>query len=122
QVHQLFEACAAERPEALALICEQTQLTYGELNLRANRLARHLIELGVGPDVLVGISVERSLDMVIGLMAVLKAGGGYVPLDPQYPQERLQAMIEDSGTCLVLTQSHVLQHLAVLAANDWVRT
>ncbi len=119
RVHQLFEIQAARQPDAPALLFADTQLSYRQLNARANRLARHLAALGVGPDVLVGIAVERGLDMIIGLLAVLKAGGGYVPLDPEYPQDRLQCMIEDSGTRLLLTQSHLLNRLA---HADSVRT
>ncbi len=115
RVHQLFEAQVAKQPCAPALLFEDRQLSYAELNTRANRLARHLVSLGVGPDVLVGIAVERGLDMIIGLLAVLKAGGGYVPLDPEYPQDRLLCMIEDSGTRLILTQSHLRERLAIPA-------
>ncbi|AMS21566.1 non-ribosomal peptide synthetase [Pseudomonas synxantha] len=113
RVHQLFEAQVAQQPSAPALLFEDRQLSYAELNARANRLARHLVRLGVGPDVLVGIAVERGLDMIIGLLAVLKAGGAYVPLDPEYPQDRLLCMIEDSGTRLMLTQSHLRERLAI---------
>ncbi|AZE60743.1 MULTISPECIES: non-ribosomal peptide synthetase [Pseudomonas fluorescens group] len=115
RVHQLFEAQVTQQPSAPALLFEDRQLTYAELNARANRLARHLVRLGVGPDVLVGIAVERGLDMIIGLLAVLKAGGAYVPLDPEYPQDRLLCMIEDSGTRLMLTQSHLRERLAIPA-------
>ncbi|MEX5344449.1 AMP-binding protein, partial [Pseudomonas sp. I2] len=83
------------------------RLSYAQLNARANRLAHRLIALGVGADVLVGIAVERSVEMVVGLLAILKAGGAYVPLDPEYPEDRLRYMIEDSGVQLLLTQSHL---------------
>jgi amino acid adenylation domain-containing protein len=92
-------------PDALAVICEQDAVTYAELNCRANRLAHHLRSLGVGPDVRVGICVERSLDMVVGMFGVLKAGGAYVPLDPSYPAERLAYMLADSAPVAVLTQA-----------------
>ncbi|MBA2930407.1 amino acid adenylation domain-containing protein [Pseudomonas sp. CCUG 57209] len=115
RVHQLFEAQVAKQPSAPALLFEDRQLSYAELNAQANRLARHLVSLGVGPDVLVGIAVERGLDMIIGLLAVLKAGGAYVPLDPEYPQDRLLCMIEDSGTQLMLTQSHLRERLKIPA-------
>ncbi|HCT6681789.1 TPA: amino acid adenylation domain-containing protein, partial [Pseudomonas aeruginosa] len=127
-VEQLFASRAAMEPERVALHFEERQLSYGELNAQANRLAHRLIELGVGPDVLVGIAVERGLEMIVSLLAVLKAGGAYVPLDPEYPQERLGYMIEDSGIALLLSQSHLLQRLpaasgiACLAldqARDW---
>ncbi|NWE79928.1 non-ribosomal peptide synthetase, partial [Pseudomonas yamanorum] len=112
-VHQLFEQQAAQAPDAVALIFEGQVLSYGELNTRANRLAHHLVARGVGPEVLVGIAVERGLDMVVGLLAVLKAGGGYVPLDPQYPVDRLLCMIEDSACVLVLTQSSLQERLPI---------
>ena len=86
------------------MVYGERALDYGELNLRANRLAHRLIELGVGPDVLVGLAAERSLEMIVGLLAILKAGGAYVPLDPRYPSDRLGYMIEDSGIRLLLTQ------------------
>ncbi|WP_057389853.1 non-ribosomal peptide synthase/polyketide synthase [Pseudomonas aeruginosa] len=110
-VEQLFASRAVMEPERVALLFEERQLSYGELNAQANRLAHRLIELGVGPDVLVGIAVERGLEMIVSLLAVLKAGGAYVPLDPEYPQERLGYMIEDSGIALLLSQSHLLQRL-----------
>ncbi|MFJ3484099.1 amino acid adenylation domain-containing protein [Pseudomonas sp. NPDC090202] len=113
--HVLFEAQTARQPDAPALLFGDTVLSYAQLNARANQLARHLRTLGIGPDVLVGIAVERGLDMIIGLLAVLKAGGGYVPLDPEYPQDRLQCMIEDSGTKLLLTHSHLVERLAIPA-------
>ncbi|MEX2073153.1 non-ribosomal peptide synthase/polyketide synthase [Pseudomonas aeruginosa] len=127
-VEQLFASRAAMEPERVALLFEERQLSYGELNAQANRLAHRLIELGVGPDVLVGIAVERGLEMIVSLLAVLKAGGAYVPLDPEYPQERLGYMIEDSGIALLLSQSHLLQRLPAAAgiaclaldqARDW---
>ncbi|MGU0690312.1 non-ribosomal peptide synthase/polyketide synthase [Pseudomonas aeruginosa] len=127
-VEQLFASRAAMEPERVALLFEERQLSYGELNAEANRLAHRLIELGVGPDVLVGIAVERGLEMIVSLLAVLKAGGAYVPLDPEYPQERLGYMIEDSGIALLLSQSHLLQRLPAAAgiaclaldqARDW---
>ncbi|WP_284386550.1 AMP-binding protein, partial [Pseudomonas putida] len=96
---------------------EQT-LSYGELNRRANQLAHKLIERGVGPDVLVGIAVERSLDMVVGLLGILKAGGAYVPLDPGYPEDRLSHMFADSGITLLLTQAHLREVLPIPAAIE----
>ena len=106
-VHQLIEARVLAQPDAPALIFAGQLLSYAELNRRANRLAHRLIEAGVGPDVLVGLAVERSIEMVVGLLAVLKAGGAYVPLDPEYPPERLAYMLEDSGVKLLLTQAHL---------------
>ncbi|MBP2875059.1 MULTISPECIES: non-ribosomal peptide synthase/polyketide synthase [Pseudomonas] len=110
-VHQLIEEQAARTPDAPALVFAQQRLNYAQLNRRANRLAHRLIEAGVGPDVLVGLAVERSIDMVVGLLAVLKAGGAYVPLDPEYPRERLAYMLDDSGVKLLLTQAHLLEQL-----------
>ncbi|WP_439899662.1 amino acid adenylation domain-containing protein [Pseudomonas reactans] len=110
-VHQLIEAQVALTPEAPALVFAAQRLSYADLNRRANRLAHRLIQAGVGPDVLVGLVVERSIEMVVGLLAVLKAGGAYVPLDPDYPPERLAYMLEDSGVKLLLTQSHLLEQL-----------
>ncbi|MGN7964339.1 condensation domain-containing protein, partial [Brucella sp. 22210] len=106
-VHELFEAQAAERPDAVALVYEEATLSYGALNARANRLAHHLISLGVGPDCLVGLCVERGFDMVVGLLAILKAGGAYVPLDPSYPAERLAYMLGDAAPVAVLTHRRV---------------
>ena len=103
-VHQLVEEQVARTPESLAVSCEGQSLSYGELNARANRLAHRLRRLGVGPGVLVGICMERSLEMVVGLLGILKAGGAYVPLDADYPPERVAFMIRDSAAPVVLTQ------------------
>ncbi|NVD98035.1 non-ribosomal peptide synthetase [Massilia sp. BJB1822] len=107
-VHCLFELQAATRPQNCALLFGEASLSYGELNVRANRLAHHLIQLGVRPESKVGIALERSFEMVVGLLAILKAGGAYVPLDPEYPAERLRYMVEDSGIGLLLTHSQLL--------------
>ncbi|MFW9080021.1 amino acid adenylation domain-containing protein [Pseudomonas sp. P2757] len=112
-LHHFIEAQAHKAPEAIAVSLGEQQLSYGELNRRANRLAHGLIARGVGADVLVGLAAERSLEMIVGLLAILKAGGAYLPLDPQYPAERLQYMIEDSGIALLLAQPGVLDHVAV---------
>lgn len=104
-IHALFEAQVAENSQSVAVICAEESLTYAELNARANRLARHLRQLGVGPDRLVGIFLERGVSMVVGLLAILKAGGGYIPLDPAYPADRLAYMLEDAAPCAVLTQN-----------------
>ncbi|HET7462343.1 MAG TPA: amino acid adenylation domain-containing protein, partial [Longimicrobium sp.] len=106
-VHELFEAHAARTPGAVALEFGGEPLTYDELNARANRLANHLRSLGVGPDVRVGICMERSLEMVVGLLGVLKAGGAYVPLDPGYPRDRLRYMVENSAPAVLLAQAAV---------------
>ena len=108
---QLFEAQAARTPEACALVFEQRQLSYGELNRLADRWACTLRAEGVGPDVLVGLCVERAPEMVIGMLAVLKAGGAYVPLDPAYPAERLAYMLADARAAVLLTQQHLLAAL-----------
>ncbi|PWB30938.1 non-ribosomal peptide synthetase [Pseudomonas sp. SDI] len=115
-VQALIEAQVERAPDAPALVLDEVELTYAELNARANQLAHRLIEAGVGPDVLVGIAAERSLDMVVGLLGVLKAGGAYVPLDPEYPEERLAYMFEDSGIRLLLTQRHLLEALPIPAS------
>jgi len=114
-LHALIEAQVERAPQAIALTLGAQQMTYRQLNSRANQLAHRLIELGVGPDVLVGLAVERSLDMLVGLLAILKAGGAYVPLDPAYPEDRLAYMIEDSGLQLLLTQTHLLPRLPLAA-------
>jgi amino acid adenylation domain-containing protein len=111
-IHQLFEAQVERTPDAIAVVFEAEQLTYGELNRRANRLAHHLRALGVGPEVLVGICLERSLEMVIGLLGILKAGGAFVPLDPAYPKERLAFMLKDAQVPVLLTQERLVAGLA----------
>jgi amino acid adenylation domain-containing protein/non-ribosomal peptide synthase protein (TIGR01720 family) len=112
-IHQAIEAQAERYPEAVAVTYDGQRLTYAELNRRANQWAHALIARGVGPDVRVGVAVERSLDMIVAILAVLKAGGAYVPLDPGYPDDRLSYMIEDSGIDLLLTQGHLLAQLPV---------
>ncbi|WP_018267991.1 non-ribosomal peptide synthetase [Methylosinus sp. LW4] len=110
-IHELFEAQAQRTPDAVAAIFGEDALTYGELNARASRLARYLIGLGVGPETIVGLCVERSLEMVVALLGVLKAGGAYLPLDPDYPAERLAYMIADASPRLVLTQERLAERL-----------
>jgi amino acid adenylation domain-containing protein/non-ribosomal peptide synthase protein (TIGR01720 family) len=107
-LHQLIQVQARRTPDAPALVFGERQLSYSQLDARSNQLAHCLREQGVGPDVLVGICVERSLELVIGLLAIHKAGGAYVPLDPEYPAERLAYMIEDSAIGLLLSQSTLL--------------
>ena len=104
-IHQIFEAQVAKTPDAIAVVFEDRQLTYNELNRRANQLAHYLTSLGVKPETLVGICVERSVEMVTALLGILKAGGAYVPLDPHFPPERLSYMLADSRVELLLTQS-----------------
>ena len=124
-IHQLFEEQVERTPNAIAVEFENQQLTYHQLNCRANQLAHYLKSLGVSADVLVGICVERSLEMVVGLLGILKAGGAYVPLDPNYPQERLAFMLEDAQVSVLLTQDSLLdrlpQHQAsqVFLDTDW---
>ncbi|MDZ7335182.1 MAG: amino acid adenylation domain-containing protein [candidate division KSB1 bacterium] len=105
-IHELFEAKVAENPEALAVVFDKEKLTYGELNARANHLAHHLQSLGVKPETIVAICVDRSIDLLVAMLGVLKAGGAYLPLDPIYPLDRLRLMIEDSGAkCLIIQKS-----------------
>ncbi|MBA5045357.1 pyoverdine non-ribosomal peptide synthetase PvdD [Pseudomonas aeruginosa] len=110
-LQQRFEEQARQRPQAVALILDEQRLSYGELNARVNRLAHCLIARGVGADVPVGLALERSLDMLVGLLAILKAGGAYLPLDPAAPEERLAHILDDSGVRLLLTQGHLLERL-----------
>ncbi|MDZ8087685.1 MAG: amino acid adenylation domain-containing protein [Nostoc sp. DedQUE12b] len=110
-IHQMFEMQVERSPQAIAVVCENTQLTYQQLNQRANQLAHHLRALGVGPEVLVGICLERSLEMIVGLLGILKAGGAYVPLDPAYPSERLAFILEDTQTPVLLTQEKLVKNL-----------
>jgi amino acid adenylation domain-containing protein len=125
-VHQLVEAQVERTPDAVAVVYEEDQLTYRELDDRANQLANYLRDLGIGPDVPVGICLERSTQMIIGLLGIMKAGGAYVPLDPEYPRERLAFMIEDSGLACVITQDSLEQSLidrgkkVVCIDRDWI--
>jgi len=114
-VQELFEEQVEKTPEATAVVSEEEELSYAELNRRANQLAHYLRELGVGPDTRVAICLERGFEMIVALLAVLKAGGAYVPLDPSYPQERLRFMIEDSAPVALLTQTHLE---GLFAASD----
>ena len=112
-IHELFEEQAEQHPDNIALIFEDEELTYKALNERANQVAHYLIAQGVKPDTLVGLCVERSLEMVIGLIGILKAGGAYVPIDPDYPEERIRYMLEDSGVNILLSQSYLCERLPV---------
>ena len=122
---ELFAAQVAKSPDAIAVVFADERLTYGELDARANQLAHHLRDLGVGPETVVGLCVERSLEMIIGLIGILKAGGAYLPLDPDYPQERLAFMLADTGAPVLVTQSALLDRLGAHGARtvrldeDW---
>lgn len=124
-IHQLFEAQVELTPDAVAVVFANKQLTYQELNARANKIAHYLQALGVGPEVLVGICVERSLEMIVGLLGILKAGGAYVPLDPAYPKERLAGILEDTQLGILLTQERFQDKLPDYAGKticldtDW---
>ncbi|MBL1176967.1 amino acid adenylation domain-containing protein [Pantanalinema sp. GBBB05] len=111
-IHQLVEAQVRQSPNAIAAIFGEQQITYQELNQKANQLANYLQTLGVKPETLVGVCIERSLDMLIGLLGVLKAGGAYVPLDPSYPAERLAFMVDDAQLPVLLTKQHLLATLS----------
>ncbi len=124
-IHQLFEAQVTQTPDAIAIVFEDQRLSYRELNHRANQLAHYLQKMGVEPETLVGICLERSPLILVALLGVLKAGGAYVPLDPQYPKERLESMLADAQVSLLLTQSMLFevlpqdrQHLVDLETDD----
>jgi amino acid adenylation domain-containing protein len=114
---ELFAARAAQTPDAIAALFEDQRLSYGALDARANQLAHHLRALGVGPEVVVGLCVERSPEMFVGLIGILKAGGAYLPLDPGYPHERLAFMLSDAGASVLLTQSHLRAALPAHGAH-----
>ncbi|MEH2073177.1 MAG: amino acid adenylation domain-containing protein [Nostoc sp.] len=116
-IHELFEVQVEETPESIAVAFKEQQLTYQELNYRANKIANYLQGLGVKPEVLVGICVERSLETIVGLLGILKAGGAYVPLDPTYPKERLSFIISDSQVQVVLTQEKFVEGLTASGAK-----
>ena len=124
-VHQLFEAQARRTPDATAVVFGKERLSYGELDRRADQLANHLIKLGVKPDGLVGICLERSLEMVVGLLGILKSGAAYVPLDPAYPRDRIAFMLEDAEVPVLLTQQRLVENLSpgnatvVLIDSHW---
>jgi amino acid adenylation domain-containing protein/thioester reductase-like protein len=124
-IHELVEVQVEQVPDAVAVVFKDEQLTYQELNARANQLAHYLRKLGVKPEVLIGICTERSLDMIVGLLGILKAGGAYIPLDPAYPKERLASMLSDSQVRLLLTQKKFLVALpahrarVVCLDTDW---
>lgn len=116
-VHGLFELQAERNPDAVALDCAGVRLTYGALDRQANQVAHLLRDLGVGPETLVGVCLDRSSEMLVGLLGTLKAGGAYVPLDPAYPQDRLAFMLEDSGARVLLTQSRLVEKLSAFSGS-----
>ena len=124
-LHQLVETPAQLTPEAVAIVFDGQQLTYSELDLQANQVANYLINLGVQPESLVGICVERSLAMVVGLLGILKAGAAYVPIDPHYPLDRIEYMLTDAKVKVLLTQQSLLHQLPnrvqqlVCLDTDW---
>ncbi len=126
-IQEPFEAQAARTPDRVALVFERQTLSYGELNRRANQLAHHLRGLGVGPNMLVGLCVKRSLDMAVGLLGILKSGAAYVPMDPVYPKERLQYILDDSNASVVLTQESLVDALPSFSGQlicldkDWAK-
>jgi amino acid adenylation domain-containing protein len=124
-IHHLFEEQVERTPEAVAVVYEDQQLTYRELDRRANQLAHYLLTLGVGPESRVGICMERSLEMTVGLLGILKAGGAYLPLDPAYPAERLRLMLDDSDARVLIAQRRIADRLpevslpGVYLDSDW---
>jgi amino acid adenylation domain-containing protein len=124
-IHQLIEQQAARTPDNIAVVFENQQLTYAQLNTRANQLAHHLQALGVTAETVVALCVERSLDMLVGLLGILKAGGAYLPLDPIVPSDRLSYMVQDAGASIILTQQHLAERFSEQAAplicldSDW---
>ncbi|MEH1855163.1 MAG: amino acid adenylation domain-containing protein [Nostoc sp.] len=116
-IHELFEAQVERTPDAVAVVFKEEQLTYRELNLRANQLAHHLQALGVKPEVLVGLCTQRSIEMIIGLLAILKAGGAYVPIDPTYPQQRLALVLNDAQIAVLIIEQHLLAKLPAHTAK-----
>ena len=123
--HHLFERRASYCPDAAALACEAKQLSYGELNRRANQMANYLRSLGVGPETLVGVCMKGSMDMVVATLGILKAGGAFVPLDPDYPRRRLALILEESMMPVLLTQEDMEERLpaywgqTVFVDSDW---
>ncbi|MEC4811931.1 MAG: AMP-binding protein [Scytonema sp. PMC 1069.18] len=124
-IHQLFESIVEKNSDAIALVFKEQQLSYQELNVRSNQLAHYLKKLGVKPEVLVGLCVERSFDVIIGMLGILKAGGAYVPLDPTYPPERLKFMLADAQVPILLTRQRWIERLkndssqTICLDRDW---
>jgi amino acid adenylation domain-containing protein len=126
-VHDLFEQQVDRDPEAVAVACNERQLTYRELNERANQVAHYLRKHGAGPEILVGLYLDRSLEMIVGLLGILKAGGAYVPMDPAYPKERIAYILEDSKAPIVLTRKSLVNDLhefsgqSISLDSDWAQ-
>ncbi|MCP4417734.1 MAG: LLM class flavin-dependent oxidoreductase, partial [Chloroflexi bacterium] len=124
-VHTLIETQAQKTPDAIAVVFEDQQISYRQLNRRANQMARYLSHLGVGPDKIVGVYMDRSIEMMVGLIGIHKAGGAYLPLDPNYPADRIAYMVEDSDTAVILTQDHLVSKMPPNSAQmvkvdaDW---
>lgn len=124
-LHTLIERQAKQRPDDVALVFENQQITYAQLNGRANQMARHLQQLGVRPDTIVGVFMDRSIEIMVALVGIHKAGGAYLPLDPTYPQDRIAFMVEDTATPVLLTQQHLVSSLPLHQAQvvrvdaDW---
>ena len=124
-IHHWIEAQANSTPNNIAVVFDNQHLTYQELNAKANNLANHLASLGVQPETVVALCIERSLDMIVGILGILKAGGAYVPLDPAYPSDRLTFMLSDAGVSVLLTQKHLQDVLPQTSApivcldQDW---
>jgi len=116
-VHALFEAQVAQTPDSTAVVVEGESLTYAELSARANGLAQVLVDRGIGPDKLVGVYVERSIEMGVSILGVMKAGGAYVPPDPTYPEDRIAYMLEDSGAPIVITQKKLADQVPSSSAT-----
>src|SRR5712692_10032473 len=115
--NRLIEGWAERDPARVAVVCGERRISYGDLNVRANQLARHLKALGVGPETLVGLCVDRSLEIAVGVLAILKAGGGWLPLDPVYPAERLVYMLEHARPAVLLAPSSRLANLRATGAR-----
>jgi amino acid adenylation domain-containing protein len=126
-IHRMFEAQVENSPGATALVFEEIEVTYQELNARANQMARYLTKMGISSESLVGISIERSIEMIVAVLGVLKAGGAYVPLDPSYPADRLRYMLHDAGIAVLLTQNSLLDMIpthntkVVCLDSEWDR-
>jgi non-ribosomal peptide synthetase component F len=124
-IHEIVEGQALATPESIAVVLDSQRLTYRELNERANQLAHFLRKMGVGPEVFVGIYLNRTVDLVVGLLGILKAGGAYVPIDPQYPRDRVTFMLQDSNAPVIVTQLSLVEQLGspsakvVLLDSEW---